>query len=85
MYAALARSLGISTRLLNGVVYSQDHNAFIYHTWVESYIDNRWQAIDPTFGQRHADATHIALIEGEELADLTSLLPLLGRLEIELD
>jgi len=85
MYAALARSLGISTRLLNGVVYSQDHNAFVYHTWVESYIDNRWQAIDPTFGQCHADATHIALIEGEELADLTSLLPLIGRLEIELD
>lgn len=85
LYAALARSLGIPTRLLNGVVYSEDYNAFVYHTWVESYIDNRWQAIDPTFGQRHADATHIALIEGEELADLTSLLPLIGKLEIELD
>ena len=84
LYAALARSLGIPTRLLNGVVYSQDHNAFLYHTWVESYIDHRWQAIDPTFGQRHADATHIALIEGEELAELTALLPLIGKLEIEL-
>ncbi len=84
LYAALARSLGIPTRLLNGVVYSEEYNAFVYHTWVESYIDNRWQAIDPTFGQRYADATHIALIEGEELADLTALLPLIGRLEIEL-
>ena len=84
LYAALARSLGIPTRLLNGVVYSQNHNAFLYHTWVESYIDHRWQAIDPTFGQRHADATHIALIEGEELAELTALLPLIGKLEIEL-
>ena len=84
LYAALARSLGIPTRLLNGVVYSEDYNAFVYHTWVESYIDDRWQAIDPTFGQRYADATHIALIEGEELADLTALLPLIGRLEIEL-
>ena len=58
---------------------------FFLHTWVESYIDQRWQAIDPTFGQRHADATHIALIEGEELADLTALLPLIGKLEIELN
>lgn len=84
LFAALARSLGIPTRLLNGVVYSGEHNAFLYHTWVESYIDDRWQAIDPTLGQRHADATHIALIEGEELADLAVLLPMIGRLEIAL-
>jgi len=84
LYAALARSLGIPTRLLNGVVYSEEYDAFLYHTWVESYLDNRWQAIDPTFGQRHADATHIVLIEGEELAELTALLPLIGKLEIEL-
>ena len=84
LYAALARSLGIPTRLLNGVVYAEDYNAFLYHTWVESYINNRWQAIDPTFGQRHADATHIALIEGEDIAKLTALLPLIGKLEIVL-
>jgi hypothetical protein len=83
LYAALARSLEIPTRLLNGLVYSEDYNAFLYHTWVESYLDNRWQAIDPTFGQRHADATHIALMEGEEIAQLTGLLPLIGKLEIE--
>ena len=84
LYAALARSLGIPTRLLNGLVYSQEYNAFLYHTWVESFIDNRWQAIDPVLGQRHADATHIVLIEGEALEDLTALLPLIGKLEIEL-
>lgn len=83
LFAALARSAGIPTRLLNGLVYSEEHGAFLYHTWVESYLDGRWQAIDPTFGQRHADATHIALVEGEELADLTVLLPLIGRLAIE--
>ena len=84
LYAALARSLGIPTRLLNGLVYSQEYDAFLYHTWVESYIDYRWQAIDPVLGQRHADATHIVLIEGEALEDLTALLPLIGQLEIEL-
>ena len=85
LFAALARNLGIPTRLLNGVVYSEEYNAFLYHTWVESFIDDRWQAIDPTFGQRHADATHIALIEGEDIAQLTALLPLIGVLEIEVE
>ena len=85
LFAALARNRGIPTRLVNGVVYSQEYDSFLYHTWVESYINGRWQAIDPTFGQRHADATHIVLIEGEDLAELTALLPLVGKLEIELD
>lgn len=85
LFAALARNMGIPTRVLNGVVYSEDYNAFLYHAWVESYIDNRWQAIDPTFGQRHADATHIALVEGEHSAQLTALLPLIGELEIEVE
>lgn len=85
LFAALARSLDIPTRLLNGVVYAEEYDAFLYHTWVESYIDNRWQAIDPTFGQRHADATHIALIEGEETAELTALLTIIGVLQIEVE
>lgn len=85
LFAALARNLGIPTRVLNGVVYSEDYDAFLYHAWVESYIDDRWQAIDPTFGQRHADATHIALIEGEGMAQLIALLPFIGELEIELE
>ena len=85
LFAALARNMGIPTRVLNGVVYSEDYDAFLYHAWVESYIDGRWQAIDPTFGQRHADATHIALIEGEASAQLIALLPLIGELEIEVE
>ena len=85
LFAALARNMGIPTRVLNGVVYSEDYDAFLYHAWVESHIDGRWQAIDPTFGQRHADATHIALIEGEASAQLIALLPLIGELEIEVE
>lgn len=84
LYASLARNLGIATRLINGVVYSEQFEGFLYHTWVESFLDGHWQAIDPTFGQRHADATHIALLEGETLADLTPLINLIGKLKIEL-
>lgn len=83
LFSAFSRSLVIPTRLINGVVYSQEHEGFLYHTWVESFIDGRWQAIDPALGQRHADATHIALLEGEALADLIPLISLIGKLKIE--
>lgn len=80
LFASFARSLGIPTRVVNGLVYSETHAGFLYHTWVESLIDGQWQAIDPTFGQLYADATHIKLVEGENLADLTPLLEVIGRL-----
>lgn len=80
LFASFTRALGIPTRVVNGLVYSEQHPGFLYHTWVESLIDGQWQSIDPTFGQLHADATHIKLVEGEFLADLTPLLNLLGKL-----
>jgi len=83
LYAALARSLGIPTRVVNGIVYSDDYNGFYYHTWTESLLDDGWIAIDPTFGQIGADATHVKLIEGETPADLLPLVDLVGRLKAE--
>lgn len=80
LYAGLARSLGIPTRLANGLVYSGEHGGFLYHTWAESWVDGGWIAVDPTFGQVEADATHIKIVEGENIADLAPLLPLIGRL-----
>ena len=80
LFASLARSMGIPTRIVNGIVYSEEYPGFLYHTWVESLVDGHWQAIDPTFGQLYADATHIKFVEGENLADLTPLLAVIGRL-----
>lgn len=79
LYAALARALAIPTRVVNGLVYSEEHRGFLYHTWAESWLDGRWQALDPTFGQIPADATHLKLIEGETPAELIPLLGYLGR------
>jgi hypothetical protein len=79
LYAALARALGIPTRVVNGLVYSEEHRGFLYHTWTESWLDGRWQALDPTFGQIPADATHLKLMEGETPAELIPLLGYLGR------
>jgi len=84
LFASLARSIGIPTRVVNGIVYSEEYDGFLYHTWVESLLDGQWQAIDPTFGQLHADATHIKLVEGDNLADLAPLLNVVGRLSAEI-
>ncbi len=82
LYTALARSLGIPTRVVNGIVYSSRSRGFLYHTWAESVVDGRWVAVDPTFGQARADATHLKLIVGEELAQLTPLARLVGKLRV---
>ncbi len=82
LYTALARAAGIPTRVMNGLVYSEQFNGFLYHSWTESLVGSHWQVVDPTFGQAVADATHIKLIEGENLADLMPLMDWVGKVKI---
>jgi hypothetical protein len=79
LYAALARAMGIPTRVANGLVYSQDLRGLVYHSWAESLVDGSWLAVDPTFAQIPADATHIKLLEGELPSELTGLVELVGK------
>ena len=83
LYAALARAAGIPTRVVNGLVYSEELQGFAYHSWTESRVGTRWQAVDPTFGQLTADATHIKLVEGENLAELMPLTDWVGKVKIQ--
>lgn len=82
LYAALARSVGIPTRVLSGLVYAEEFQGFLYHSWNESRVDGAWLPVDPTFGQVPADATHITMLEGDTLADLLPLVNWVGRLKI---
>jgi transglutaminase-like putative cysteine protease len=82
LYAALARALGVPTRVVNGLVYAPEYGGFLYHTWAESLVDGDWRAVDPTFGQAQADATHIALGRGETMADLVPLVEWMGKTRI---
>ncbi len=82
LYTAFARSLGIPTRVVNGLVYSEQFGGFLYHSWSESFVDGRWQAVDPTFGQTEADATHIKVVEGESAADVLPLIEWVGKVRI---
>lgn len=47
LYTALARSIGLPTRISVGLVYKDSH--FYYHAWPEIFV-GRWIAIDPTLG-----------------------------------
>ena len=47
-----------------------------------SSIDGRWLAVDPTFGQTEADATHIEVAEGDSAADVLPLVEWVGKVRI---
>lgn len=84
LYTALARSVGLPTRMAAGIVYSEsvfDDGAFYYHAWPEVWLGREWIPVDPTFGQFPADATHIRLVEGE-LDRQLELMGLVGRLSL---
>jgi len=84
LFAALARALGIPARVVNGLVYSEPHHGFLYHTWNEVWLAGEgWRPVDATFDQPLADATHLKLIEGETLGELTPLARLVGQLKVE--
>jgi len=82
LYTALARALGIPTRIASGLVYSEQFKGFLYHAWSVSSIDGRWIAVDPTFGQTEADATHIEVAEGDSAADVLPLVNWIGKVRI---
>jgi len=80
LFAALARASGIPTKLALGVVYL--NGKFYYHAWNEVYV-GEWVAVDATFGQFPADASHIKFIEGD-LDRGGEILKLVGKLKLEI-
>jgi hypothetical protein len=78
LFTALARASGLPTKICMGVVYKD--GLFYYHAWPAVYL-GCWTPIDPTFGQKLADATHVKILEGgfERQADL---LRVVGKIKI---
>ena len=80
LYTALARSLGIPTRIVTGLVYSENLG-FLYHAWAESYVKG-WLSVDPTLRQAPSDATHIKIASrGDD--DQSSVLKMMGKVRIK--
>ena len=84
LFIALARAVGIPSRVCSGIVFVKD--AFYYHLWPEVYV-GRWVQMDPTLGQVIADANHIQLggsvLESNTMIEFSKrLLQTLNQLEI---
>lgn len=79
LFTALARSIGIPTRIATGLAYV--NGKFYYHAWPEIRLRD-WVAVDPTFGQFPADAAHLRFVRGG-LTRQGELLRLVGTLRIE--
>jgi hypothetical protein len=79
LFVAMARSLGLPARTAVGLVYV--NGAFFYHAWPEVWL-GEWVAMDPTFGQYPADASHIRFVIGG-LAQQVEIVRLIGNLDIE--
>lgn len=68
LVAAFGRSIGIPTRVANGLVYSRQRyhgmsNAFLPHSWALAWVDGRWRSYDSALSG--FDATHITLTIGD--------------------
>jgi transglutaminase-like putative cysteine protease len=79
LYVALARAAGLPARTVSGLIYR--NGRFYYHAWAEVYLSD-WVAVDPMFDQYPADAAHLRFAVGG-LARQVELLPLVGRLKLE--
>ena len=78
LFTALARSLGLPTRMVAGLVYWQGQ--LYYHAWPEVWV-GLWLPTDPTLGQPVADVTHLGLVEAEN-ESLIALGQFIGKLRV---
>lgn len=79
LLCAFCRAAGIPAREVGGLAYaSEDPPGLGWHAWVEIHDDERWITMDPTWGQRVVDATHIKF---DEDPDDASYLNLMGELK----
>jgi Transglutaminase-like superfamily len=86
LYVAMARALGIPSRIAVGLVYL--HGAFYYHAWPEVYLEGPpgrglWMPVDPTLNEFPADATHVRLARGG-LDKQAAILPMIGRIRMSI-
>ncbi|MCP5180693.1 MAG: transglutaminase domain-containing protein [Pseudomonadales bacterium] len=62
LFTALATAAGLPSRTVIGLAYqARQPWGFAFHAWVETWVDDHWEVIDPTWGQRFADVTHLPL------------------------
>lgn len=82
LFCAMARSVGIPTKICAGLVYLD--GKFGYHAWNEVLVGNRWMPVDSTLGRFRMGATNIKLAEGG-LDKQAAIVHLVGKLRVQVD
>jgi hypothetical protein len=98
LLAAMLRADGIPARVVSGLIYADrfagERHIFGYHMWTQALLEFEgqptWVDLDATLPERAFDATHIALSvsalrDGEATSSLSTLLPLIGQLEVKVE
>jgi hypothetical protein len=83
LYAALARTVGIPTRIVVGYSggYANIDGVFSRHTWAESYV-GYWIAVESAGGGTGIDAAHIKLGVSEDISAFADMTDKLLRQEL---
>lgn len=86
LLAALGRSLGIATRVVDGLAYAPEfagqRQVFVPHAWVQAWTDGAWRSYDAALAG--FDAGHVAFSAGDgDPWRFYQSLELLGRLELK--
>ena len=91
LLCALLRANGIPARVATGLIYADSFmgqdGIFGWHMWTQALIEGHWVVFDATLPRRF-NAMHIltatsSLNDGLGSADLTSMLQLIGNLDIK--
>ena len=90
LLAAMLRAKQVPARVAVGLVYIDPPSAFGGHMWTEAFLDGKWVPVDATLGRGGIGATHLKLgdatfsdDQGTPLAAFTSLITVIGKLQIE--
>lgn len=81
LFVALCRAAGIPARQAVGIGYSDHLKGFGYHAWAEVYV-GAWVAVDPTWGEPLADATHVKFGVGD-IESMGVVAALFGSLKLD--
>ncbi len=83
LFMSLARSLGLATRYVSGVAYSNKENKCREHAWAEVWLpEYGWVPFDTTFRQYSwLDSSHVELMQNTDAGSASISYRYLGEIE----
>jgi transglutaminase-like putative cysteine protease len=65
LLAALMRIKGIPSRVVGGLVHTNQQYGFTGHVWVEALVEDQWIPFDSTTGMHSNATTHVKLVHSD--------------------